>query len=304
MKWNKQNSWVDTFLWSNHFYGLCAIALASETSYTLLQHPLTFLQLCFIYVSTLLYYTYAYVIASQKAIISPRVIWYQTNKNYLFIRQCILAILIVYLGFFKLNMGTIILSLSLSNKLILCSALVVSLLYYSPMKSYPIKDLRHWGIVKSISISWVWAIVTVLMPLLMNSSIELIVKSFSVLYFSHIFIFILILAILFDSKDVEKDQLQSTHTIALTLGIKKMIQQIIYPLLALYGMLLVEMRQFYSQPIIFGVLSYIPILYLILICQRIPKMNSMHQNIFFIDGSIFLKAILGLGLAYFYSGIH
>lgn len=300
MKLNKQTNWVDTFLWSNHFYGLCAIALASETSYTLLQHPLTFLQLCFIYVSTLLYYTYAYVIASQKAIISPRVIWYQTNKNYLFIRQCILAILIVYLGFFKLNMWTIILSLSLSNKLILCSALFVSLLYYSPMKSYPIKDLRHWGIVKSLSISWVWAIVTVLMPLLMNLSIELIVKSFSVLYFSHIFIFILILAILFDSKDVEKDQLQSTHTIALTLGIKKMIQRIIYPLLVLYFMLLIEMKQFYSRQTLFAVVSCITILYIIFLCRRIPKMNSMRQNIFLIDGSIFLKTILGIALAYFY----
>jgi 4-hydroxybenzoate polyprenyltransferase len=300
MQENKQNSWVDIFLWSNHFYGLCAIALANESAYTLLRHSLTFMQLCFIYVSTLLYYTYAYVMASQKPIVSPRVIWYQRNKNYLFIRQCFLAIVIVYLGFFKLNMGAIIISLSLSCKLVLCSALVVSLLYYSPMKAYPIMDLRHWGVIKSLSIAWVWAIVTVVLPLLLNASIEIVGNTFSWVYFIHVFIFILILAILFDGKDLEKDQLQATHTIALTLGIKKMIQQIIYPLLSFYFILLFVMGQFYMHPFIFEIFSCIPILYLIVLCKRIPKMNSMRQNIFFIDGSIFLKTLLGMALAYFY----
>lgn len=300
MKLNKQTNWVDIFLWSNHFYGLCAIALASESSYTLLQQPLTFFQSCFIYASAVLYYTYAYVIASQKTILSPRIIWYQRHKKYLFIRQCVLIFVIVYLGFFKLNMGTIILSMSLTYKWIIGSAFVVSLLYYSPVKAYPIKDLRHWGIVKSLSIAWVWAIVTVLIPLLINTSYQLFEKSFSLLYFLHVFIFILILAILFDSKDVEKDQLQSTHTIALTLGFKKMVQQIIYPLLALYFMLIIEMRQFYAQPTLFAVVSCITILYILFLCQRIPKMNLMRQNIFWIDGSIFLKAILGMILAYFY----
>lgn len=300
MKLNKPTNWVDIFLWSNHFYGLCAIALACETSYTLLQQPLTFFQLCFIYVCTLLYYTYAYIIASQKTILSPRVIWYQRHKKYLFLRQCVLIFVIVYLGFFKLNMGTILLSMSFSYKLILGSAFVVSLLYYSPIKASPIKDLRNWGIVKSLSIAWVWAIVTVLIPLLLNPSIKLLGKRLSLLYFLHIFIFILILAILFDSKDLEKDQTQSTYTIALTLGIKKMIQQIIYPLLTLYFMLLLGMRQFYSQPTLFAVVSCITILYIIFLCLRIPKINLMRHYIFFIDGSIFLKTLMGIVLAYFY----
>jgi 4-hydroxybenzoate polyprenyltransferase len=300
MQLKRRHHWMNIFLWSNHFYGFCAMALACETSFTLLHHSLSLAQLSFIYFGTLFYYTYAYIIASQKSMSSARSAFYQKNKNYLNIRQFFLAAFILYLAFFELKMGAIILALTGTQQFILCSALAVSLLYYSPIKINPIKDLRHWGILKSLSIAWVWVIVTLIIPLLMNSSMEQLGKIFFKFYFIHIFIFILILALLFDTKDVEKDRLQSTKTIALTLGVKKMIQQIIYPLLAFYFFVIVLMANNFSQSFVFVFISSIPIVYLIILCQRIPKLHDVQQNIFFIDGAIFLKTMLGIALTYFY----
>jgi hypothetical protein len=53
-------NWKGIFLWSNQFYGICAVLLAIETNLVLFHKmPNSFL-LIFIHLATVVYYTHAY----------------------------------------------------------------------------------------------------------------------------------------------------------------------------------------------------------------------------------------------------
>ena len=300
-------TWKGMLLWSNHFYGIAAGLLCIETTLTLLKKPPSFYLVAFIYLSTVIYYTYAYFDEIKTGIYNERSQWYLQNKKYLKIRQLILIIVCFYLAVFKLHLIQIFFSLTIGLQLILLFTSLLAFLYYYPHFLLKNMQLRNKGLLKSISIAWVWVVVSCILPILVLTNGQ---SNFNpidyatILYFLQQFLFILILAILFDIKDLNKDQDEDVKTVVVKYGIKPAIDKFIIPLLVMYW--LVSMLLFFNlmPPFAYLILSFVIAFLLVLVTYLIQKRTAIHENILLIDGLIIVKAIMGILLyCAFFGGI-
>ena len=290
-------TWKGLLLWSNHFYGIAAGLLCIETTLTLLKKPPSLLLITFIYLSTVVYYTYAYFDEIKTGIYNERSQWYLQNKKYLKIRQLILMIICFYLAFFKLHLIEIFFSLTIGLQLILLITSLLALLYYYPIFLLKNIQLRNKGFLKSISIAWVWLVVTCILPILVLSNGQ---SNFNpihyatILYLLQQFLFIFILAILFDIKDLNRDQDEHVKTVVVKYGIKPAIDKFIIPLLVMY--LLVSLFLFFNlmPPFAYLILPFIIAFLLVQVTYLIQKRTAIHENILLIDGLIIVKAIMGI----------
>ena len=116
MKVNSFYTWKGLLLWSNHFYGIAASLLTIETTMLILNQLPSFFLVAFIYIGTLVYYTYAYFNETSTGLYNERSKWYQSNKGYLKIRQIFLILLCISIGVFKLQLIEIFILLSIGLK--------------------------------------------------------------------------------------------------------------------------------------------------------------------------------------------
>lgn len=295
-----KSNWKGLLLWSNQFYGICAMSLATASTLVLLGVTPPLVILLFIHLSTVVFYTQAYFQENQEGIYNERAKWYNTHKRYLQIRQVVYVSFCVYLALFQIGMPSLFINASIFIKLFLLLTILISLLYYSPIfVTLSIKPYRSMGMLKSISIAWVWSIMTCVLPLWSigsDSFVRILNELTFWVYFGQLFIYILILSILFDIKDLNRDKQELTNTIVIKYGVKKTLVYIIRPLLFLYMALFII--QAICNNYIF--LNYIAQAGLVIltfsIANKVVKQKGIHINILMIDGLMIIKAILSIAL--------
>ena len=292
-------TWKGLLLWSNHFYGIAAGLLCIETTLTIFRKPPSIFLVVSIYLSTIVYYTYAYFDEIKTGIYNERSQWYLQNKEYLQIRQFILISLCLYLAVFKLHLMDVYLSTTPIIKILLLLTLIISFFYSRGHVLFKNIQIRNKGFLKCLSIAWVWVIVSAMAPLVVQSNGQINLNPFSNYIFMHLlqlFIFILILAILFDIKDLNRDQDEKVKTLVAKYGIKPTIYKFIIPLVLMY--LWVSLFLFFrlEQPFIYLLIPFFIIFLIFLITYQVQKRLAIHENILLIDGLIILKAILGISL--------
>ena len=291
-------------LWSNHFYGIAASLLCIETTLTLLKKPPTLFLVAFIYLSTVIYYTYAYFDESKNGIYNERSQWYLQNKSYLKIRQLISILICLYIAVFKLYLIDVFISLTIGLKLILIVAVLLSFLYYYAHLLLKKIQIRNKGFFKSISIACVWVVVTCVLPILVISNGNINFNPFDnfiVMYLFQQFLFILILAILFDIKDLNRDNDENVKTVVVKYGIKPTIYKFIIPLLLMYLGLSLFLFFRLNPPLVYTILPFIVVFLLALVTYLVQKRTAIHENILLIDGLIIVKALIGI-VVYFTVG--
>ena len=300
MKGNSFFIWKGLLLWSNHFYGIAASLLTIETTMLILNQLPSFFLVAFIYIGTLVYYTYAYFNETSTGLYNERSKWYQSNKGYLKIRQIFLILLCISIGVFKLQLIEIFILLSIGLKLILCIALVIILLYYYAHKIFKRVNLRNKGLLKSMSIAWVWVVVCFILPIVIQSQGK---YNFSAHYalphLLQLYLFILILAILFDIKDINRDNDENIKTLVAKYGIKPIMYTFIFPLVLVYlwvsFFLLFRLQEsfvYFLTPLLISFL-------IVMVGYLVQKRKTIHENILLIDGLILIKALLGILLLLF-----
>ncbi len=300
MKGNSFFIWKGLLLWSNHFYGIAASLLTIETTMLILNQLPSFFLVAFIYIGTLVYYTYAYFNETSTGLYNERSKWYQSNKGYLKIRQIFLILLCISIGVFKLQLIEIFILLSIGLKLILCIALVIILLYYYAHKIFKRGNLRKKGLLKSMSIAWVWVVVCFILPIVIQSQGK---YNFSAHYalphLLQLYLFILILAILFDIKDINRDNDENIKTLVAKYGIKPIMYTFIFPLVLVYlwvsFFLLFRLQEsfvYFLTPLLISFL-------IVMVGYLVQKRKAIHENILLIDGLILIKALLGILLLLF-----
>lgn len=296
-------NWKGLLLWSNHFYGLCAILLSIESTLILTGSCPSFFTLAFIYLSTVAYYSYAYLKETQSGIYDERSNWYHKHKNYVIIRQVLLVMVVLYIAILKLGGIKIFFSLNASVQSVLLVSLLLSILYYLPNRNTKnIKSVRNWGIAKSISIAWVWTVSCCLLPIILAIKIDnhaIVGIVHCVLYFTQLFIFILLLAILFDIKDLARDKEELVNTIVLKYGVKNTIQKFALPLVSAYTFISCLIYHFFDQSLLYLLSQILLIVLVYFVISIIIKVKSIHYNILFIDGLIIVKSLLGIAYAYY-----
>ena len=292
-------TWKGLLLWSNHFYGIAAGLLCIETTLTLLKKPPSLFLIAFIYLSTVIYYTYAYLNESQAGIYNERSQWYLQNKKYLKIRQLVLILICFCIGIFHFDFVESFLSLTLMIKVILFITLFITLLYYYSRPIFKGMNIRNKGFLKSLSISWVWVFVCFIVPIVLESNGQFIfLDHYAFVYLLQLFIFILILAILFDIKDINRDNDENVKTLVSKYGIKPTIYKFIIPLVLLY--IWVSLFLFFRlhQSFIYLVIPFLFSILILLVTYLIQKRKAIDENILLIDGMMVVKAMIGILLAY------
>ncbi len=282
--------WKGIVFWSNQFYAIAAVLLTIESSLQIAHSFPRWLILALVYLLTLWYYTQAYLLEASSIHCTERFNWYQKHKSYIKFRQVFLIGVLVYLLLNNFSVKDELKNVSNSKWLVVFITGIMALLYYLPSskllsfnKNNLYNQIQAWF--KSISIAWIWMFATSIFPIIANTS---------VLYYCQNFIFILLLAILFDIKDQEADALLKRNTLVTVYGIQFVLRFLV-PILTLLNFSLITLLFFVAKfPMYYVLIQSLTGILILSISGNMKGINKVHQHILYIDGLLFIKAILGI----------
>ena len=275
-----------------------------ESNFFVLQKMPHIFLLLFIHIATVVYYTHAYLQEQHDGIYDERTKWYQHHKKYLSIRQIVFTCICIWLGFIKMDLMNAFLKSSLWLKLILCFSFFISIVYYLPKRPlFSLQSFRHIGILKSLSIAWVWTIICYVFPIwfeLRENFTSLLDNPIFWFHFTFLFLFILILSILFDIKDLYRDQKEMVKTIVAQHGINYTLKKVIAPLLLFNSLLTIigYIKHYFSIGEIIINLLTLGLTYIV--AKNINNYKTIHCNLLMIDGLMIIKALLSIVLWIFF----
>ncbi len=195
-------------LFSSIFIACCAVALAIETN-LLLRIPLNNLSFYFfVFGATIVQYNLHYLVKTSAVKNSRRLAWSLQNKGIhkiLFAAGCVLIIISLF-------------SFRLQHFFILLILGAIALLYSFPALPFAKgKRIKDFGFLKILTLALLWTLVTVWFPV----SDRAVDASLFLFVFCKRFIFMFVLCLLFDMRDIEIDRHENIRTLAVILGKKK-----------------------------------------------------------------------------------
>lgn len=290
---------IHFFFFGNYFYGCCAAALAVEAGlqqHALVRSPLFYMLL---FCSSVVFYTFAYIQESTSNAINIRSRWYAGNAGLvkfsqaalLVVSLCCVAVLLVQDG----------------NKLYLLTPMQVAaaaLCGYIAVAYYgiPIGDglsinVRNTGWFKPFAIGLVWATLVTYIPVLWYQVETGTPYRFSMLnlwFFLKNFMYISILAIMFDIKDYTADHNLQLKTFVVRAGIMKTIYLVIIPLTLAGLVALIVFASLQSFPPLRIAINCIPFIALLAVAFSMQRQKPIIYYLAVIDGLMLLKAVCGI----------
>ncbi len=291
---------VSTLFFGNIFYGLCALALCVETN---LQHGLSSNGAHFyllIFSGTVAFYSRVYYKSRHSKYPDERTFWYRKHQGFIKIVFTALLLLIAAdIILLMLRQHTSLASLSpLHWCLLLVFPLVAFMYTFKALPFGHITQLRNIGWLKPFFVGFAWAGLVTIYPMLfrqMQSGIPAAqVQLPSLLYWVQNFIFISVLAVLFDVKDHLADKQHNLNTYPATIGVHKTLRLLVIPLSLLSaGMLL--LHGFYQQTGALSlILQLVPYGLLWYLLTRLHEQPGILFYLFAIDGLMLLKGLCGI----------
>ncbi len=192
--------WLHFIFSHSIFISFCALALCYQT-YTLLHAEGNLLVYGFIFFSTLCSYNFYWLIS-----------------KYSFRRQSSLVIFIrnnlSYILVFSLSGAGTVLTLYQLPEIVgyAAIAVVLTLIYSLPLWPFPFaKRLRKAGFLKTILLAFTWAFVTTIIPgsAIFNEGWKTVLTLFAARFF-----FMALLCIIFDTRDIKVDKMNSLRSLA------------------------------------------------------------------------------------------
>lgn len=264
-------------LFGSIFISLCAVALCMETN-ILLQLPFNSVGFyVFVFGATLVQYNLHYVSKTVAIDGSPRLHWskHQKRTHYILIGMGIVMIIYGLVNF------------PLHHYVVLLTLGVIGFVYSFPF--LPVmgtrKRLKDFGLLKIITLSLMWTLVTVWFPanqLPYDTLVFLFV-------FIKRFIFIFVLCLVFDIRDASVDASHGIQTLPVLIGIRN-AYFICYGLLML--LLCINLAEYFVTGSKFIGAFFISILATALVVRYSQKNNSDITCLFGVDGMMLLQALL------------
>jgi 4-hydroxybenzoate polyprenyltransferase len=267
----------ELILFGSIFIASCAVAFCMETN-ILLGLPLNhFSFYCFVFGATLVQYNLHYLVKTIAVKDSVRLAWSQRNKTVHFILLA-LGIVLILFSFFSFHLKHFIVLLCLG-----CVAFLYSFPFLPFGKKRRIKD---YGFLKIITLALLWTLVTVWFPV--NSMPY---DPYLFLFvFAKRFVFMFVLCLLFDVRDIEIDSKEKINTLAVMIG-KKKAYSVSYLLLIVF--VIFSFAQYFYLPqtgfliamLISAIVTYVTI-------EFTKKNNSDFIYLAGIDGMMLWQAML------------
>lgn len=285
--------------YGNYFYGCCTVALAAEAS---LQQQLSLNSPAFyllLYFGTVLFYTHAYVQEGSTTASNPRSNWYA--KKYSFVARTQFLLLITCAGlsaYLLIKNFNGLQKISFTQLLLPVVTAFTALAYYGIPSGIGSKlNLRKTGWFKPFAIGFVWATTVTYIPLIWwqvehNSVYQF--SSFNIWFLVKNFMYISLLAILFDIKDYAADHNKKLKTFVVRIGLRKTIFYIIIPLTVLGFVSFIVFAYLLHFHMLRIVINSIPFILLIAVALSMQRRKSILYYLVVIDGLMLVKALCGI----------
>ena len=267
----------ELILFGSIFIASCAVAFCMETN-ILLGLPLnSFSFYGFVFGATLVQYNLHYLVKTIAVKDSIRLVWSQRNKT-IHLLLLIIGIILILFSFFSFHLKHFIVLLCLG-----CVAFLYSFPFLPFGKKRRIKD---YGFLKIITLALLWTLVTVWFPV-NNMRYDPYLFLF---VFVKRFVFMFVLCLLFDVRDIEIDSKEKINTLAVMIG-KKKAYSVSYLLLIVF--VIFSFAQYFYFPqtgfliamLISAIVTYVTI-------EFTKKDNSDFIYLAGIDGMMLLQAML------------
>ncbi len=291
-------NFVKTIFFSNFFYGICAVALSVEAA---LQQgvPLNniWYYLC-CFAATVLFYNYPYARLNNAATDNERSAWYQQHYTGIIVLQvCFTLLLLVMAALFIYRYKNVITFISPLEVFLLFLFPVAAALYYGGNFFFIRYNLRRFGLLKPYVIGGVWAGVVTVFPVMfynITEQIPYIITLTGCLLFVKNFLFISLLAILFDIKDHVIDSNQQLGTLIVKRGLRITLFFIVIQLPVLAIITCINYYNRASFQLSSFILLLLPWLLLLQVTMQLRKRRSLMYYLVVIDGLLLVKALLGI----------
>ena len=285
--------------YGNYFYGCCTVALAAEAS---LQQQLPLNSIYFyllLYFGTILFYTYAYIQEGSTGGSNKRSNWYVKNLQLVKRTQLLLltgcAALSIYLlvrNFHGLR------NITITQTLLPALTGFTALSYYGiPLGIQATFNLRKTGWFKPFAIGLVWATAVTYIPILWHEVEQDTLYHFSAFnawFFVKNFMYISLLAILFDIKDYATDHNKQLKTFVVRFGLRKTIFYVIIPLTIIGFISFIIFASLLHFHFLRIIINSIPFILLVLVAWSMHRRKSILYYLVVIDGLMLVKALCGI----------
>ena len=285
--------------YGNYFYGCCTVALAVEAN---IQQNLPLNSVWFyllLYFGTVIFYTYAYIQEKKTSYVNNRSRWYGENKNLITSTQLILIIISAVIAIYLLiRYYAQLFEIRLIQVAALSIIGIIALAYYGISFGSVLKfNTRNTGLFKPFVIGLVWATAVTYVPLLwyqVENHVHYNFTQLNLWYFLKNFMYISLLAILFDIKDYAADHNKKLKTFVVRIGIRKTIFIIIIPLTIIGFLSLLTfafLMHFHPLRIL---INSIPFVLLIIVAWSMQRRKPIIYYLAVIDGLMLVKALCGI----------
>jgi 4-hydroxybenzoate polyprenyltransferase len=264
-------------LFSSIFIALCAVGLCIETN-ILLGVPLNnFSFYCFVFGATLVQYNLHYLLKKAAVPNSERLRWSQKNRT-VHVFFLITGILLILFSFFSFH---------LEHFVILALLGCIAVLYSFPFLPFGKKRrIKDYGFLKIITLALLWTLVTVWFPANRWETDH----GLFTLVLAKRFVFMFVLCLMFDVRDIPIDSKEHINTLAVVLGRKKSYL-LSYFLLVVF-VLLAFVQYFYLPQMNFLIAMIISAIATWITIEITKKTNSDFIYLAGIDGMMLLQPVL------------
>ena len=290
-----KNRLLSFLFYGNYFYGICLLALSLEAILQMnisIRDPFYFLLL---FLSTIVFYTKAYISDRSGYPSNERDVWYKENKALIKVSQIVLSSIIILITIRMILVHSEqIKQLSILSLFLIILFPLLAVMYYGFNSKV---NLRTIGWLKPFIIGFCWAGIVTIYPLIFysvesKSIFEL--SQISVWLFLKNFLFISVLCIMFDIKDENTDTENKLGTFVVKKGLQFTIFNIVLPLslIGLTGFILFAYNHQFSLMKI--ILNSIPFLLMILLAYKLGVKRNLMYYLVYVDGLMLLKGICGI----------
>jgi len=290
---------IRIIFYGNIFYGFCAVALCIETN---LAHHVSLNDFPFyvlIFFCTCLYYTMIYVRSAGAKNYDERTLWYRRHLQLIKLTlKVILALVVIFILYLLLKNLHAFYWFSPFQWLLILAFPLIAALYTFKIPFFYFTKIRQVGWLKPFVVGFTWSGWVTAYPLLVwqaqrgDATKSAVIPSG--LFWLQNFLFISILAIIFDIKDYRTDMRSNLNTYAVKLGITNTFRYVIYPAVIFnIAILFLFQRQQNYLPVqtVIQIIPYVLLTWVIL-TYREPR--KVLYYLVAIDGLMFLKAICGI----------
>jgi len=292
---------IKSILFSNIFYGICAIALCIETSFQQqipVLHPFFY---CIIFSTTILYYTYAYINENNEPSMhaNERSIWYFKRRKIFPFTQTFLFILII-ISFATLLKKKIIYFTFIDVKswILLVVLLLLAVFYYgNSITGKGFYSLRKFGLFKPFLIGLIWAGTVSVIPVFfydLTHKTNYVFQPTTLFLATKNWLYISVLCILFDLKDYATDHNVQLKTFIVRFGLRKTLFSVVLPMAIGSWSIFLSLAIMKYFPILKILFNSIPFALLIIVSYSMYQRKSILYYLAIIDGLMLVKAVFGI----------